>query len=98
MKGAPRLQGRWGDGESGDSYGSVDRHQTIVGWDWDVLLAGGEQQKQQPHSWRHRDEDEGLTRRDDPAPWCQEEEQRSNGKGGDAAHAPGQGDTLIPAT
>ncbi|UZJ56953.1 hypothetical protein CBS101457_006273 [Exobasidium rhododendri] len=30
-----RGGGRWGDGESGDSYGSMDLYETVVGKDWE---------------------------------------------------------------
>lgn len=35
LSGAPSTQSRWGDGESGDSYGSMEEHGTQIGVDFD---------------------------------------------------------------
>lgn len=36
LSGAPREKSRWGDGESGDNYGSTERHGTQIGHDYDA--------------------------------------------------------------
>lgn len=45
MSGAPREKSRWGDGESGDSYGSTERYSTQVGVDRDAKGAFSDEEK-----------------------------------------------------
>lgn len=60
LSGAPRKS-RWGDGESGDSYGSVELHTTVTGQNWDKLV--------DKSAAIDRARDEIQTRREDTVTW-----------------------------
>lgn len=45
VTGAPREKSRWGDGESGDSYGSTERYSTHIGVDHELDTLGDEESK-----------------------------------------------------
>lgn len=65
ISGAPREQSRWGDGESGDSYGSTERHGTQIGQDYDLEgadLTNAEARKR----------DLALTLREAPVDWSKD--------------------------